>query len=129
MNTKEAACSCKGKSLDHFLQPTILMLLKNEEMHGFLLLKKISETPLFAGEYPDPTGLYRFLKKMEAQGMLSSREELQKDFPSKKMYSITAYGSECLENWEQTIRQYAEELLQLTDLISKANNKENGPQE
>jgi len=120
VNSK-ATCSCKGKSLDHFLQPTILMLLKHEEMHGFLLLKKISETPLFAGDYPDPTGLYRFLKKMETQGMLSSREEVQKDFPSKKMYSITDYGKECLVNWEQTIRQYAEELMQLVELITEAN--------
>ena len=123
MNTKEAACSCKGKSLDHFLQPTILMLLKDEEMHGFLLLKKISETPLFAGEYPDPTGLYRLLKKMETTGMLASREEPQKDFPSKKMYSITEYGKQCLANWEQTIRQYAQELMQLVDLIAEANHE------
>lgn len=117
MNTK-AECSCKGKSLDHFLQPTILMLLNDEEMHGFLLLRKISETPLFAGEYPDPTGLYRFLKKMEFQGMLSSREEKQENFPAKKLYSITDYGRECLANWEQTIRQYASELNQLSDLIA-----------
>lgn len=120
MNTKEATCSCKGKSLDHFLQPTILMILSEEEMHGFLLLRKISETPLFAGEYPDPTGLYRFLKKMEAQGMLVSREELQENFPSRKIYSITDYGRECLVNWEQTIRQYAGELNQLAELISAA---------
>lgn len=122
MNTK-AECSCKGKSLDHFLQPTILMLLSEEEMHGFLLLKRISETPLFAGEYPDPTGLYRFLKKMEGLGMLASREEEQENFPSKKLYTITPYGSECLENWEQTIRQYATELFQLADLIGSTLQK------
>ena len=85
MNTK-AECSCKGKSLDHFLQPTILMLLSEEEMHGFLLLKRISETPLFAGEYPDPTGLYRFLKKMEGLGMLASREEEQENVAYGRSY-------------------------------------------
>ena len=117
MNLKPE-CSCKGKSLDHFLQPAILMLLSEEEMHGFALLKRISETPLFNGEYPDPTGLYRFLKKMEAQGMLSSREEVQENFPSKKMYSITEFGKECLVNWETTIRQYAAELKELSDQIA-----------
>ena len=113
-----AECSCKGKSLDHFLQPAILMLLSEEEMHGFALLKRISETPLFNGDYPDPTGLYRFLKKMEGQGMLASREEPQENFPSRKMYSVTPYGLECLVNWEKTIRQYAAELKCLSDQIA-----------
>ncbi len=120
MNSK-ASCSCKGKSLDHFLQPTILMILSKEEMHGFMLLQKISETPLFAGEYPDPTGLYRFLKKMESQGMLASHEEKQENLPSKKIYEITDFGRECLINWEQTIKQYASELNELANLIAEVN--------
>lgn len=112
-------CSCKGKSLDHFLQPTILMLLYQKEMHGFLMLQEISETPLFAGDYPDPTGLYRYLKKMEVQGLLTSREEEQKDFPSKRVYQITDLGKDCLQNWSETIHEYASNLEQLAGMIDK----------
>jgi len=122
MNTKPD-CSCKGKSLDHFLQPAILMLLSEEEMHGFALLRRISGTPLFNGEYPGPTGLYRFLKKMESQGMLLSREEAQENFPPRKMYAITDFGRECLVNWEATIRKYASELTQLSDQIAQHLNR------
>ena len=115
----DVECSCKGKSLDHFLQPTILMLLYKEEMHGFLMLQKISETPLFAGDYPDPTGLYRYLKKMELQGLLTSREETQKDFPSKRIYMITDLGKQCLQNWAETIHGYAANLEKLAEIMDE----------
>ncbi len=58
-----AECSCKGKSLDRFLQPAILMLLYKREMHGFMLIQEISKTPLFMSDCPDSSGLYRYLKK------------------------------------------------------------------
>lgn len=103
----EASCSCKGKSLDHFLQPTILMILHEHEMHGFKMIQEISETPLFGGNYPDPTGLYRYLKKMEVQGLLTARDEEQTDFPSKRIYQITELGNQCLTHWSETLHEYA----------------------
>ena len=112
-------CSCMGKSLDHFLQPTILYLLNQEETHGFALIQKISETPMFVNTYPDPSGLYRYLKKMEQQGLLASREEAQQDFPSKRIYSITEHGRHCLKNWAETIASYTRRLEALTALISE----------
>lgn len=116
----EKTCSCMGKSLDHFLQPTILMILNKEEMHGFLLLQKISETPLFASNYPDPSGLYRYLKKMEQQGLLTSREEHQQDFPSKRIYTITETGRHCMENWADTLSAYVTQLNELTVMLKSA---------
>ena len=53
--------------------------------------------------------------------MLSSREEEQENFPSKRLYSISDYGKECLVNWENTIRQYAGELMELAGLIADVN--------
>lgn len=113
----EKTCSCMGSSLDHFLQPTILMILNKEEMHGFLLLQKISETPLYASNYPDPSGLYRYLKKMEQLGLLISRKEEQVDFPSKRVYSITEDGRHCLKSWADTLEQYTQDLQKLNALL------------
>ncbi len=107
-----------GKTLDHFLQPTVLHLLKEKEAHGFALIQKISETPMFANTYPDPSGLYRYLKKMEQQGLLGSREEVQPDFPSKKIYFVTEHGLKCLESWAETIKDYTKKLELLTAMIS-----------
>ncbi len=107
-----------GKTLDHFLQPTILHLLKKEEAHGFALIQRISETPMFRNTYPDPSGLYRYLKKMEQQGLLDSREEVQADFPAKKIYFITDHGRKCLENWAETINDYKVRLEELSVMLT-----------
>jgi hypothetical protein len=36
-------CACKGVFLDKFIQPAILSLLYNENLHGFSILKKLDE--------------------------------------------------------------------------------------
>lgn len=115
----EASCSCMGKTLDHFLQPTVLMLLTKEELHGFALIQKLGDTPIFNHTYPDPSGLYRYLKKMEQQGLLKSREEQQTDFPSKRIYSITELGRHCLANWANTLKDYSKRLDALTVLLER----------
>lgn len=114
---KSAECSCKGKSLERFLQPTILMLLYYQEMHGFKMLQEISKTPMFEGNYPDPSGLYRYLKKMEAQGLLISREEQQEDFPSKRIYAITDLGKDCLKHWSETLESYVNNLSEFSQQL------------
>lgn len=119
----EEGCSCRGNSLDHFLQPTILMLLCREKMHGFLMLQKIGETPLYRGNYPDPAGVYRYLKKMEIKGLLTSWKEEQEEYPSRRIYQITDRGKTCLRQWSDTIHSYAigiEELAALIDGVCPA---------
>ncbi len=112
-------CSCTGKNLDRFMQATILMLLSEEEMHGFVMLQKIGKTPMFYDALPDASGLYRYLKKMEGQGLLISREEQQEDLPSKKIYSITEEGRTCLKNWKATIRDYVKNLLDFLEVLNE----------
>lgn len=117
-------CSCMGKSLDRFLQPTVLMILAKEDMHGFALLHKISDTPMFRENDPDPSGLYRYLKKMEEQGMLESREEVQKDFPSRRIYHITEEGRICLSNWNLTLQEYERQLHEFVRTIQLCTGME-----
>ena len=85
----EEGCPCTGKNLDRLLQPSILLFLTQNELHGFLLVKKLGESPMFGGVYPDPSGLYRYLKKMQANGLLDSYTDPQKDAPDRTIYRIT----------------------------------------
>lgn len=115
-------CSCNGKNLDRLLQPSILLILMQTEMHGFLLIQKLSESPMFTGIYPDPTGLYRYLKKMEHNGLLSSRKEDQEGYPSKRIYQITDLGKECLSHWRDTLMDYQQRIHNLTESITNIMN-------
>ncbi len=75
----EMDCPCKGKYLDKMLQPAILTLLYHESLHGFVLIQKLGENPMFGGSMPDKTGVYRYLKKMEESQLLESDWELDQD--------------------------------------------------
>ena len=94
----EMDCPCKGKYLDKMLQPGILSALKDEKMHGFSLIQKLADNPMFGGTLPDKAGVYRYLKKMEASGLLQSEWELEDDGSNpRRVYAITEHGKECLQ--------------------------------
>ncbi|AFM23603.1 PadR family transcriptional regulator [Desulfomonile tiedjei] len=99
-------CPCAGINLDKLVQPTILALLAREDLHGYGLVQKITEYPMFAGDKPDPTGVYRFLKILEQRGLVTAEWELADSGPPKKVYKITAEGIECLERWIVTLDEY-----------------------
>lgn len=108
--SEQRNCSCMGKNMDRLLQPAVLMCLLNHDMHGFLLLQYLSESPMFCGDYPDPTGLYRYLKKMEQNGLLTSYKKEQDGAPAKTVYHITEQGVHCLKKWEETLSEYEHRL-------------------
>ena len=112
----EMDCPCKGKNLDKMLQPGILMSLYRQDKYGWLIIRDLGKNPMFGGVEPDKTGVYRYLKKMEASGYQTSRlENAQDKDVSRRVYSITEKGKACLGNWQVTLRSYA---ASIADLVS-----------
>ena len=108
-------CPCKGNNLDKMLQPSILLCLAREDLHGFLLIQKLAMTPLFHGEVPDKAGVYRYLKKMEESGMLQSHWEMDTEGNKpRKIFSITERGRECLITWYVALQEYSANIEELT---------------
>ena len=117
----EMDCPCKGKNLDKLLQPLILCLIvKNGKMHGFAILKEVSRIPRFRDKAPDATGLYRYLKRMEDSGLLTSEEE-QGDTAEagkpKRVFSVTEKGRACLENWRKALEDYDVYIQSIVEMI------------
>ncbi|MCR4963361.1 MAG: PadR family transcriptional regulator [Firmicutes bacterium] len=110
MAQMEENCACSGKNLDRFLQVAILNELYHENLHGFVLIQRVAQSPMFHGETPDPTGLYRYLKKMENNDLLASRLELWQNSSSRRVYWITPQGRECFKKWRQSIIAYRDDL-------------------
>ncbi len=112
-------CACKGSFLERFIQPAILMCLATENLHGFSLLKKLSEEKyISSGGAVDPTGLYRTLKKMETAGLLTSEWDMESAAQPRKTYAITDEGRKCLVNWETTLYGYRNSIDRLARSIS-----------
>lgn len=119
-------CSCKGGNLDKFLQPHILLILSKKEMYGLEIINELEKKPMFMDRRPDPTGVYRYLKKMEDDGQLRSEmKSPDNKAKARKIYSITDYGRHCLANWAVALGQYSVDIIGLVSEIEYAfDNKD-----
>ncbi len=117
-------CSCQGGNLDKFIQPHILLILSRRQMYGLEIINELEKRNMFIGRSPDPTGVYRYLKKMEADGQLLS--EMKSDLPGerpKKVYSVTDRGRQCLANWAVALGQYSVDIIGLVSDIEEELDK------
>lgn len=124
MKTYDMTCSCRGGNLDKFIQPHILVILSERSMYGLEIINELEKKNMFIGHSPDPTGVYRYLKKMEADGQLSS--EMKSEAPGerpKKFYSVTAEGRRCLASWAVVLGQYSVDIIGLVTEIEDALEK------
>jgi DNA-binding PadR family transcriptional regulator len=110
-------CPCKGKNLDKLIQPSILLALSKKSQHGFTIISELEKSPLCHGNAPDATGVYRYLKKMEEAGLLTSEWEIEGGDKPKRVYAITANGRKCLANWSEVLENYARNILRLVAQI------------
>jgi PadR family transcriptional regulator PadR len=69
-------------------------------MHGYELLEQLPE---LTGERVDMGNLYRFLRLLEAEGIV--RSEWQDDLPgpSKRTYELTDEGRALLDEWARAL--------------------------
>jgi DNA-binding PadR family transcriptional regulator len=113
-------CACKGAFLERFVQPSILMFLSRENLHGFSILKKLEKSKVADYADVDPTGLYRTLKKMETAGLLVSNWDMETGAQPRRIYQITREGRQCLASWEKTLKVYATTIGSLSRAVSKS---------
>lgn len=113
-------CPCSGETLDKFIQPAVLATLAGGPMHGYGLAERIGALPAFAGERPDVSGIYRYLKAMERKGLVLSSWDLSESGPAKKTYHITPAGRRCLRRWVQTLKRYRDAITALLSTVRKA---------
>ena len=113
-------CACKGAFLERFVKPSILMFLAKENLHGFSLLKKLQEGGAVDYSDIDPTGLYRTLKKMEAEGLLVSQWETEAAAQPRRVYQMTQEGRHCLVFWEKTLKDYATTIGNLSRAVTRS---------
>lgn len=129
-NYFEMTCPCMGSNLDKMLQPAILSCLYQKDLHGFMLIRELADNPMFDGMEPDKAGVYRYLKKMEESGTLTSRWEMTGDGGKpRRIFSITDRGRECLVSWFVALKQYSGNLNQLIDGIGSVTGIEKSKKE
>jgi DNA-binding PadR family transcriptional regulator len=79
----------------------LLALLAKEPAHGYEL--KLALEQIFGQAYPSPNigQVYVTLKRLEADGLVSSQDVEQDSRPNKRVYELTPAGREQLTAWVQ----------------------------
>lgn len=103
--TKEHGLFCNGKhqKMERFLEICLLLLLYDEAGYGYRLMEQLaffgfSEDQLNAGS------LYRSLRKMEKDDLVTSLWEEGGQGPKRRVYEITENGKKELAQWIQILK-------------------------
>ena len=90
--------------VERFVEPSLLLLLRERPMHGYELLERLPEV---AGEDVgvDAGNLYRVLRALEEEGIVTSEWSASLPGPAKRTYELTADGHRLLDLWAESLQE------------------------
>jgi PadR family transcriptional regulator len=94
----------------HYLKPCLLLLLAEGPSHGYELLEHVRELGIHGAE---PGGLYRYLRAMEREELVSSWWEPSQSGPARRTYVLTDSGCDALKASVDSLRDVRQLLVNL----------------
>jgi poly-beta-hydroxybutyrate-responsive repressor len=94
---------------ERYIQPCVLMSLYLKPSYGYELIQTIPSYGFVEGPAP-PGMIYRHLRRLEEDGLVSSEWETPGTGPAKRVYQITAEGTEVLCIWVEYMERQAGKL-------------------
>ncbi|MFB3777878.1 MAG: PadR family transcriptional regulator [Bryobacteraceae bacterium] len=95
----EYPCTCAMGNLYRFVEPVVLLLLKQKgRSYGYDLSGELRAQALTDAEI-ERAALYRTLRQLELNGNVTSGWETDKGGPARRVYKLTAEGEKHLEEW------------------------------
>ncbi len=92
-----------GGRYENLVQPILLLLLCEKSAHGYELIERMSG---FGLDFPvEPTTVYRYLRRFEEQGFVTSHWETQDAGPARRLYEITPEGKGYFKAWMAVLRK------------------------
>lgn len=101
-----------GRGRGALVEPALLIALARSEAHGYDLVRAIGE--MTGGDVvPDTGGLYRMLRRLEADGVVTSSWQESDAGPQRREYRLTGEGRELLGHWMQHLTERRDALERL----------------
>jgi PadR family transcriptional regulator, regulatory protein PadR len=89
--------------VERFVEPALLLLLRERPLHGYELIERLPEV---AGEGRIDVGnLYRLLRALEGDGIVTSEWSAELPGPAKRTYELTDDGRRLLDRWAEALRE------------------------
>jgi poly-beta-hydroxybutyrate-responsive repressor len=92
--------------VERFTEPALLLLLRERPAHGYDLMERLPE--LTGDERVEMGNLYRLLRALEEEGLVSSQWDATSPGPAKRRYAITETGAQLLDQWVDALRSSRE---------------------
>jgi PadR family transcriptional regulator, regulatory protein PadR len=89
--------------VERFVEPSLLLLLKERPLHGYELLERLPG--LGVEGRVDIGNLYRLLRALEEEGLVSSEWSAELPGPAKRTYQLTPEGRRVLDTWAEALRR------------------------
>jgi PadR family transcriptional regulator, regulatory protein PadR len=86
-----------------WLVPAVLLLLRDVSSYGYDLMKALTR---FGFVMMNPGPLYRMLRQMEKDGLVTSSWDTSGQGPARRLYSITEAGETYLRRWASSLGRY-----------------------
>jgi PadR family transcriptional regulator, regulatory protein PadR len=96
-----------------WVQPFLLLALEQWQSHGYELIRRMAS---FGFEALDRGSVYRTLRQLERDGLVSSGWDTSKGGPARRLYSLTDAGRAYLNVWAAALRGYQSMLDQFFSL-------------
>ena len=94
--------------LERFTEPAVLLVLRDSPGHGYELLEQL--TALMPNERIDMGNLYRILRSLEREGLVSSTWDADAPGPAKRIYVITPSGRRVLSQWVEAFKKIEQQI-------------------
>src|SRR5215211_5464209 len=85
-----------------FMEPALLLLLREQPAHGYELVEALEQ--LAPGERVHMGNLYRSLRALEREGLVSSQWDAEAPGAAKRVYELTDRGRTLLDEWVGALR-------------------------
>ncbi len=89
--------------VERFVEPALLLLLRERPHHGYELIERLPEVA-GAETRVDVGNLYRLLRALEAEGVVTSEWSAELPGPAKRTYELTDDGRRLLDRWAASLR-------------------------
>jgi PadR family transcriptional regulator PadR len=107
---KDYPCSCGMGNLYRFVEPVVLLLLKEKgESYGYDLLESLHKHALTDAAI-EKGALYRTLRQLELNGYVRSEWETEKTGPARRVYKLTSEGTHHLAEWAAVLEHLSKSM-------------------
>ena len=115
-----AACP---RRIARFLEPCLLLLLREDANHGYNLLDALQGFGFAKGKI-DASVVYRVLREMEQAGWVKSEWDTAGSGPPRRVYQVTSGGEEYLRWWMEDLRRTRDEINDLIAAYTQPEHRE-----